>query len=322
MWGTALKTIPQITKEEFNKEDPIAQWLIASRAALFIMDFFSASVGGLLAASVHRFSWPVYLLCVLGFVLAHGTNNLINDYTDSSRGVDKDNYFRNIYGLQLVEMGIWSKAKMRKVIGISGLLALLCGFVLFLMCGPSVLWLTALGAFFVLFYTWPLKYIGLGEFTVLLVWGPLMVAGTYLLMTGNWSWMVAAIGAVYALGGTSILFGKHTDKLTEDKKKGIHTLPVILGEPAARASVIAMLVSVPIFIIWFVIIGWLQFPMLLVLLGIPSILKTIRIFSKPRPKTQPKGAPWPTYLSSYAFLCNRVIGSLFMLGLVLSLFVD
>jgi 1,4-dihydroxy-2-naphthoate octaprenyltransferase len=34
-------------------------------------------------------------------------------------------------------------------------------------------------AFFVLFYTWPLKYIGLGEIAVLIVWGPLMIGGGY-----------------------------------------------------------------------------------------------------------------------------------------------
>src|SRR2546430_10339218 len=31
------------------------------------------------------------------------------------------------------------------------------------------------GAVFVLFYTYPLKYIGLGEVAVILVWGPLMI---------------------------------------------------------------------------------------------------------------------------------------------------
>gem|GEM_PF-1839331 len=31
-----------------------------------------------------------------------------------------------------------------------------------------------------------------------------------------------------------VLFGKHIDKFEQDKRKGIHTLPVILGEKNAR----------------------------------------------------------------------------------------
>lgn len=39
-----------------------------------------------------------------------------------------------------------------------------------------------MGAFFLLFYTWPLKYYGLGEVSVFIVWGVLMVGGgTYTL---------------------------------------------------------------------------------------------------------------------------------------------
>ncbi len=61
---------------------------------------------------------------------------------------------------------------------ITGLLALACGIALVVISGGGLTWLLlALGAFFVLFYTWPLKYIALGEIAVLIVWGPLMVGG-------------------------------------------------------------------------------------------------------------------------------------------------
>ncbi len=323
MWVQALRIIPRVSKKEWEALDPIAKWLIATRSAVLVMSIFSATVGALLAADDGTFSWAKYALCAVGLFLAHGTNNLLNDYTDSARGVDKDNYFRTQYGPQTVEMGLWSKAKMRAVIAGTGLAALLCAYALFLMTGTGILWLTLIGAFFVLFYTWPLKYIGLGEPTVLVVWGPLMVAGTYFAMTGVWSWRIAAIGAVYALGATTVLFGKHTDKLVEDKKKRIHTLPVILGEPAARMSVIVMLIAQPILITWLVIAGWLEWPMLVTLFALPKILQTVAVFNKKRPTTKPKDFPaeaWPTYLAGYAFLCNRQVGTLFTVGLVLSLF--
>ena len=66
------------------------------------------------------------------------------------------------------------------------------------------------GAFFVLFYTFPLKYIGLGEVAVLLVWGPLMVGGAYHVITGRWDWQVALASLPYALGTTTVLFERDT----------------------------------------------------------------------------------------------------------------
>lgn len=324
MWGKALKVIPRVSKKEWDELDFIAKWLIATRSAVFVMTAFSVIVAGLLAARDDVFNWSRFLLCLVGLVLAHATNNLLNDYTDSVRGVDKDNYFRTMYGPQTLEHHLWSKRQLLSVIAVTGLLAAACGAALVATVSTQIIWPMLAGAFFVLFYTWPLKLIGLGEPAVLAVWGTLMVGGSYLAITGIWSWGVAAIGTIYALGPTTVLFGKHTDKLREDKKKRIHTLPVIIGERNARYSVIAMIVAQPILVVALVLLGGLQFPMLLVLLGLPQIYKTAKVFSRPRPTTKPKDFPsegWPTYLASHAFYCNRKTGSLFTLGLVLSIFV-
>jgi 1,4-dihydroxy-2-naphthoate polyprenyltransferase len=319
IWGQALRVMPRVTKKEWDTIDPIGKWLIATRSAVFIMTVFSALVGGILAVGAEKFDLLRFILCILGLVLAHATNNLLNDYTDSVKGVDKDNYFRTIYGPQAIESGLWSKSKLLAVIAGTGLAAAACGIALIFLSGLSVLWVMLAGAFFVLFYTWPLKYIGLGEPAVLAVWGPLMVGGTYLAITGEWSWAVAAIGTVYAIGPTTVLFGKHTDKLLEDKKKRIHTLPVILGEKLARYAVIALLILQPILVVLLVILGTVGPAMLVTLLGIPAITRTVKVFLKPRPSSKPKDVPdvmWPTYLVGFAFRANKVTGSLFVIGLV------
>ena len=80
-----------------------------------------------------------------------------------------------------------------------------------------------------------------GEVAVVLIWGPLMVGGGYYVITGTWDWMVAISSLAYALGPTTVLFGKHIDKLAQDKAKGIRTMPVLLGEKAARAAVLFMI---------------------------------------------------------------------------------
>jgi 1,4-dihydroxy-2-naphthoate polyprenyltransferase len=41
---------------------------------------------------------------------------------------------------------------------------------------------------------------------------------------------------------TTVIFGKHIDKIQVDKAKKIYTLPVVIGEKAARYAVMAMMV--------------------------------------------------------------------------------
>ncbi len=324
MWGKALRIIPRVTNDEWRQLDFVYKWLIATRSAVFVMTVFSAVIGGLLAFGDHHFDWLRFGLCVVGLVFAHATNNLINDLTDTWRGVDRDNYFRTMYGPQPLERGLWSIKQMLYVITITGLIAVASGIALIALSGIGVLWLMLIGGFFVLFYTWPLKLIGLGEPAVLAVWGPLMVGGTYYAITGDWSWNAALIGTIYAIGPTTVLFGKHTDKLVEDKAKGIHTLPVILGETNARLAVIGLIIAQLILIVGLVTIHILDYPMLIIILSIPIVVQTTKVFLQPRPKQKPADFPaeiWPTYLAALAFRCNRVTGGLFSLGLVISIFV-
>ncbi len=103
-------------------------------------------------------------------------------------------------------------------------MALGAGAALVYMRGGLSLLLLGLGVFFVLFYTYPLKYIALGEISVLVVWGPLMIGGGYYVITGGWDWNVVIASLPYALGVTGVIFGKHIDKFEMDKAKRIHTL--------------------------------------------------------------------------------------------------
>jgi hypothetical protein len=93
-------------------------------------------------------------------------------------------------------------------------------------------------------YTAPplrLKKRGLGEPDVLVVWGPLMVGGTYYAAVGSIPWPVLLASLPYALLCTSVLMGKHTDKIPYDEPLGIRTLPVLLGERRARAVTLALM---------------------------------------------------------------------------------
>lgn len=319
MWAQALRVIPRLNKEEWDRLDFISRWLIATRAAVLIMTFISAAIAGIFAFRDGQFHLGRWLLVAVGLVLAHATNNLLNDLTDYRRGVDKGNYFRTQYGAQPLEQGLWTERDLLLYAGVTGLIALACGVYFAVLRGWPAVGLLAAGAFFVLFYTWPLKYIGLGEIAVILVWGPLMVGGGYYVITGQWSWPVALASLAYALGPTTVIFGKHIDKHDPDKAKGIHTLPVIIGEKAARVVARGMMVLMYLIVVVLVLTGFFTPVMLIVLLGLVNLPRIWRMYGQPYPKERPADFPpeaWPTYFAAGAFFHNRGYGLWFMAGLL------
>ena len=320
MWRKALNVIPEVSKAEWDQLDVISKWLISTRAAVLIMTFISAALAGLFAWRDNSFSFLPWLVLTLGLILAHASNNIFNDYTDFMRGVDKDNYYRNIYGAQPIASGLMTRRQHLTYFAVTALMALVLGLYLIWYAGFSATaWiLLGLGAFFLLFYTWPLKGMAMGEVAVLIVWGPLMIGGGYYVLTQGWNWFVVIASLPYVLGVTTVIFGKHIDKLDMDKKKGIHTLPVVIGEKASRYAVLTMMIAPYLFTLYLIAARFFTPVMLIVFLALPTFLKIYPVFLKPKPETRPEGQiGWPLYFVGYAFVNNRKFGSLFMFGLLI-----
>ena len=195
---------------------------------------------------------------------------------------------------------------------------------------PGNSWVTlalmAAGVIFVLFYTWPLKYIALGELTVFLVWGPLMIGGGFYAITGVWSWGAVAASLPYALATVTVIFGKHIDKRQEDLKKHIYTLPVLFGETVSRYLILAMIALQYILPVAFIFLvpRYFSWPILLVFLT-PLLLKKPErqmiwsIFTHPRPAEAPAEAKefWPLWYVAAAMLHTRLYGGIFVLAMIL-----
>ncbi len=324
MWKKALNVIPEVSKEEWDGLDVISKWLISTRAAVLIMTFISAALAGLFAWRDGSFAFLPWLALVFGLIMAHASNNIFNDYTDFVRGVDKDNYYRTMYGAQPVASGLMTKRQHLTYFVVTGILAMLAG--LFLVWQTefnTTTWiLLGLGSFFVLFYTWPLKGLALGEVAVLMVWGPLMIGGGYYVLSGEWKWEVVIASLPYVLGVTTVIFGKHIDKINVDKAKKIYTLPVVIGEKAARYTIMAMMILPYIFTGYLIATKFFTPVMLIVLFALPALRESLAPLTKPKPDTRPEGFPdgqggWPLYFAPIGFRNNRAFGSLFMLGLLL-----
>jgi 1,4-dihydroxy-2-naphthoate octaprenyltransferase len=327
MWRKSLSQLIKIEeKREWDGLDILSKWFIATRSAVGTITLYSGLIGGLLAwqylhANGKPFSLLTWAVLTLGLFIAHGTNNLINDYTDFGRGIDKDNYFRTQYGVHPLAQGFWDKRTHLLWFGASGLLAALSGIYALIYTGfaPIVVWLFAAGSFILLFYTYPLKYVGIGELSIFIIWGPLMIAGVYYVLTGIWDWTVVLASIPVGLNVVTINLGKHTDKMKEDQIKKVRTLPVLVGEPAARAITIGAIVVSYAITLYLVFVTHFFSPfMLLVFMAVKPARAAIRRLLNPRPVEPPPGYPiWPRWFSTVCFVHNRVFSNYFVLGLVL-----
>jgi 1,4-dihydroxy-2-naphthoate octaprenyltransferase len=328
MWRKASwELIKMDDKKEWEALDVVSKWLIATRSAVTTVTIYSCIIAGFLAWRDGYFAWLPWIILTLGLFIAHGTNNLLNDYTDYSRGVDKDNYFRTQYGVHPLVQNFWTKNVQIQWFIVSGVLATLSGvFALFYTnFSPYIISVFAFGAVVLLFYTWPFKYWGLGELAIFLIWGPIMIASVYVVLalgaSGNLSnvFMVALAGIPFGLSVASINIGKHIDKMDDDKKKGVGTFPVRVGQTFARyVNILSIMLAYGV-IIYLVATGYFSTLMLIIVFALQRAMYAVAVLSKPRPEGPPKGfeAFWPTWFSGFCFYHNRMFGGLFILGIFL-----
>jgi 1,4-dihydroxy-2-naphthoate octaprenyltransferase len=330
MWRKASwELIKMEDRSEWDTLDAISKWLIATRSAVTTVTIYSSIIAGFLAWRAGHFDFLPWLIVTLGLFIAHGTNNLLNDYTDFSRGVDKDNYFRTQYGVHPLVQGFWTKSQQIQWFLASGVIAFLSGVYALWYTGgdPIIIGLFAFGALVLLFYTWPMKYWALGELAIFLIWGPIMITGVYLVLALGANkpanalelWQVALAGIPFGLSVASINIAKHTDKLDDDKKKGVGTFPVRVGQGFARYTTIAALLIAYAVVIYLVVTGYFSTFMLLILFAGLRAFYAVAVLTKPRPAGPPAGfeAYWPTWFSGFAFYHNRMFGGMFILGIAL-----
>ena len=309
--------------------DTVGKWLVITRAAVFPMTIWSGLIGGLLAVEANRVhggapvDWGLFLLAVVGLVLAHAANNMINDYFDTTGGIDTEDYVRALYAPHPILAGWVTKRQLEVAILIVNVACAAIMLALAVVHGPLIIAFALAGLFVSVFYVAPpirLKYHGLGEPGVFLVWGPLMIGGTFLAATGTIPGWVLLVSIPYALIVTAVLFGKHIDKIDADTKLGVRTLPVILGEARARLVGQWLMILFYPLTIAAVLAGLIGPWVMLILLAVPRLMAVLAVFRQPKPAGPPPGRErgWPLWFVGYAFVHTRRAGGLLTLGLLLN----
>lgn len=300
--------------------DGVTKWLIISRACVFSMTLTSGIIGVLLAAIYSEINWWYSLLSVIGLIIAHASNNLINDYIDVKRGVDTEDYPRTQYSVHPILGGLTTPGGLLKAVFLLNLLDGIIMIYFVTVRGPIILGFALAGLFLSFAYTGFLKRLGLGELTALIVWGPLMIGGTALVASGKLSIEILLNTLPYGLIVASVLVGKHIDKIEADNLVGVRSIPVVLGEKRSLVLNKALFVLFYLLIAGFVIFRITGWEILLTIIAVPRLKMAWEAYSKPKPATPPAGwTVWPLWYVGWAMFFNRQAGEFFVMGLMLNL---
>src|SRR5437764_318018 len=211
-WRHALSTVNPPSGEL----DPVSRWLVITRAGVIPMTLTAGAVAGLLAVRHGGFAAGWYVLAFIGIVLAHVSNNLLNDLFDTDTGLDTGDYPRALYAPHPILSGMIDReglvsATITVILADVVILAILLA-----VRGWPVLAFGIAGVVLNVAYTAPplrLKKRGLGELDVFVVWGPLMIAGTYYSAVGHVPWQVWLASLPFGLLCTAVRSEEHTSEL-------------------------------------------------------------------------------------------------------------
>jgi 1,4-dihydroxy-2-naphthoate octaprenyltransferase len=261
-------------------------WFLASRPWSFSMTAISVSVGSALGAIDGNFSWVLYLITLLGTVLLHAATNLINDYYDVKSGVDTQKVSTAQYRPHPLVEGKLAAEQVKIASFIFYGLSTLIGIYLAATRGWALMWIGLIGAFASLTYTAPplkYKYSAMGEISVFLMWGPLMVAGAYFVQRQTFSlnalWISLPFGALVAL----VLLANNMRDINHDRDKGILTLAIVLGQRAGLLLYLVLVALAYLAIVLMSFFGPLYLWSLIVLLSLPLALRLMRQMMKQIP---------------------------------------
>mgnify|MGYP001562437056 FL=1 len=254
-------------------------WFLASRPWSFTMTAISVSVGSALAALDGPFDWPLGLLALLSAVLLHAATNLINDYYDVINGVDSIEAATAQYRPHPLVEGLIPVAHVRWVAYGLFLSAAAIGLYLTVVCGRVVLIIGLVGLLAGLTYTAPplkYKYVALGEVSVFIMWGPLMVEGAYFVQRQSLSaqalWVSLPFGALVAL----VLLANNIRDIEHDRRRGIRTLAIVLGRRFGLNAYRSLIILAYAGILALALTGVLTMWVLIIFVSLPLAIRLLR----------------------------------------------
>lgn len=221
------------------------------------------------------------VLAVVGALMLHASVNVLNDYYDFIHGVDTISSPTAIYRHQPLVMGT-VKPFIVKTLGFSLIVTgAAIGIFLTVMESFWILLLGLVGVFLLYAYTGPpftLKYRGLGELSVALTWGPLLVGGFFVAASGGLlipRVFLVSLPPLFIM--FAIIYANNYRDREYDRASGIRTL-AILTSRHGYGIYLGSLVTAYIINAMLMLMGVLPYTSLITLLTALLIPRLIRAF--------------------------------------------
>jgi 1,4-dihydroxy-2-naphthoate octaprenyltransferase len=225
-------------------------------------------------------------LTLIAAVLMHAASNLINDFDDVRHGVDSPDVPTARYRPHPLMEGRLRLEQVRIAAYLLYALAAAIGIFLTATRGLLVLWLGIIGTAAGITYTAaPIhyKYKALGEFSVFLMWGPLMVTGAYYVQQQAISADALLISIPFGVLVALVLLANNIRDAAYDRSRGIHTLAILLGERRGISVYLALIVAAYLAVVIMSLFGPLTIWSLIVLLSTPLAVKLLRQMARDIP---------------------------------------
>jgi len=256
-------------------------WFRATRPFVFPASIVPILVGSAFAFYTNRWeaNWWLFPLIFIAGVLYHAATNLVSDYYDYAKGVDREGTYG---GSRVLIEKIMHPKEMLYGGYILFAIGTLIGFFLVAKVGYPLLIIGLIGLFGGILYTAkPLnyKYHGFGDFLVFLLMGPLMVLGTFYTLTESMNWYVLLISIPIGLLIASILNANNIRDINYDKQAHIKTFTAVIGYKASKYEYIFLVSGAYILVLVFIGLRILEPYSLLVLLVLPQAYKNMREIS-------------------------------------------
>ena len=220
-------------------------------------------------------NWIFGILAIIGAVIFHISGNLISDYFDYKQGVDREDTFGSS---RLLVNKIFAPETILYLGLFFIILGIGIGFYLFYHTGWPLLIIGGIGGISALFYYY-FKYRALGDLLIFIVYGPLIILGTFYSMTSviHWSviWLSIPIGCITV----NILHANNTRDIVHDKRANIRTLAMQLGIKGSIIEYVSLIILAYLSLVVMVLAGFLHWLVLGVLITLPIAIRNCKIMS-------------------------------------------
>jgi 1,4-dihydroxy-2-naphthoate octaprenyltransferase len=251
-------------------------WFLATRPFSFTASVVPVLVGSLLG--FREAVRPLHLvLALVGAVAIHAGTNLVNDYYDHVKGADGPH---SLGPSGVIQRGLLTP----RAVLTAGLVCFAAGsaagLLLVALTGPALLWLGVASVLAGFLYTagpLALAYIGLGEVTVFVFMGPIIVLGAYYVQTERWAWTPVLVSLPVAFLVTAILHANNMRDIEDDRRTGKRTVATLIGRRWSCYEYYALVSGAYLALVGLVLTGTLPWTTLIALATVPLAVRAVRL---------------------------------------------